>query len=142
MAKKSNAQQHTDFQKQVTNMLKTKGAWILNVHGHMMQKVGIPDFQCIHRRWSGFIEIKTGKGQCSLIQKKVIRELKDRYYPALVLRPTELTIRSSHYAQIIIENERGIEMRLCNFDDLLDTLVRTCRCRCGNCQNFELCLHD
>lgn len=109
---------HTQFQKKVTKLLKSKGCWILNVHGHKMQKSGVPDFLVISRKFNGFIEIKIGKDTCSPIQKAVIKKLKERDFLVYVLRYDE-----DHDA-IQIEDEDGIILSLVGWEPLWEWLKK------------------
>lgn len=103
---------HSQFQRKVTKLLKSKGCWTHNVHGHRMQKRGVPDFLVISRKWNGFIEIKIDKDKCSPIQKHVIKELKERHFPVYVLRYDK--IRDA----IQIEDEDGCILNLVAWEAL------------------------
>ena len=49
------------FQSKVIEQLESQTAFVMNFHGHMMQKSGWPDLEVLHRRWSGFLELKCEK---------------------------------------------------------------------------------
>lgn len=116
------------FQKKVVEALIAKTAWILNVHGHRMQKSGVPDLQVVHRRWCGYLELKVGKNKCSPIQKQVIKKIKDRGFPVFVLRYIENPLvdstlyKGQFYNFINIENEDGNTLNYCWYSDILNKL--------------------
>ena len=74
------------FQKDLIDQLYSQGAWVFNIHGHSMQKPGVPDLLVVHRRWSGFIELKVEVNETSDKQKDVAKDLIKRYFPTFVIR--------------------------------------------------------
>jgi len=80
------------FQKQVKKTLENQGAFIINIHGHMMQKVGLPDLEIIHRQWTGFLELKIEKNKCSAIQRIIAAKIALRGMPIYVLRCEEINL--------------------------------------------------
>lgn len=85
MAKK----QETIFSNRLCKVLESQCAFIINVHGHMMQKAGISDLQVIHRRWKGFLELKMNKNKPSDLQVKFAKKVITRGVPCYVFRCVE-----------------------------------------------------
>lgn len=57
-----------------------------NVHGHKMQAAGWPDLQIYHPVFTGHIELKIRRNQCSELQQERIKMLKLLGTAAFVLR--------------------------------------------------------
>jgi len=119
------------FQKKVTKQLEKQAAFIINLHGHLMQKSGLPDLQILHTRWDGFLELKVGKNKASVLQRVIAAKIELRGTPVYVLRCVEvdaanLGINGAYgiYYDYTIENFEGKIIE--TFDDLnslLDILV-------------------
>ncbi len=82
------------FQTKVVKQLKNQAAFIVNVHGHRMQKSGLPDLLIVHKDWKGWLELKTGKStikknQASAIQRIQAAKIELRNMPVYVLRCVE-----------------------------------------------------
>ena len=75
-----------EFQSRVVRSLFYQGAWTFNVHGHGMQRPGVPDLLVVHRSWKGWLELKVGKNKPSAIQCKVMQDNLARGFPCYVLR--------------------------------------------------------
>ena len=95
----------THFKKKINDLLKETGAFIINLHGHGMQKVGLPDTLILHPKYSFFIEFKIKNNKCSEIQKIQIQAIKKQKFPVVVLRLNDNNI-------VDIENEDG---NSCNY---------------------------
>lgn len=83
------------FQKKVIGILTKQAAFIINMHGHLMQRPGIPDLFVVHRDWTGFLELKVGPGRFkknrpSDIQKSVAKKINARRVPCYVLRCVDI----------------------------------------------------
>lgn len=81
----------TEFQRLLIRGLESVGAIVFNIHGHRYQKSGIPDFYCAvgsgaGGEWSGWIEVKVGKGAVSGLQVIRMKDLLRRGVPAFVVR--------------------------------------------------------
>ena len=74
------------FQKELIDKLYSQGAWLFNIHGHAMQKAGVADLLVVHRRWTGFLELKTEDNTASKKQIDVDKDLQKRYFPSFVVR--------------------------------------------------------
>lgn len=70
----------------INGKLKSLGAMVFNVHGHVMQSAGWPDTQVYHARWVGHIEYKVNDRPCTALQRKVIGDLLLRGVHVLVVR--------------------------------------------------------
>jgi hypothetical protein len=70
----------------VKKELENCGAWVFNVHGHAMQRAGVPDLYVAHRKFHGWLELKVDNNSCSTLQKIVLRDLNARGVAAYVLR--------------------------------------------------------
>ncbi len=126
MAKKP----ETKFSDRLCKVLESQCAFIINQHGHLFQKSGVPDLQVIHRRWHGFLELKMNKNKPSPIQKSVAAAIELRGVPVYVFRCVEHRVEGM-YTSIIdpplvytIEDFKGnIIADVGNLDGLLDILV-------------------
>ncbi|KKN75689.1 hypothetical protein LCGC14_0377920 [marine sediment metagenome] len=113
------------FQTKLKKILESQCAFIINQHGHMMQRSGIPDLQIIHRRWHGFLELKVGKNKPSDIQKSVAAAIELRGVPVYVLRCVERPIDSGLCGyNLTLEDFEGKVIRRCfRLDSLLNILA-------------------
>jgi len=124
------------FQSKVIEQLESQAAFVINIHGHMMQKAGLPDLQVIHRRWDGFLELKVGpqrlkKNQPSDIQYDIAAKIKARGMPVYVLRCVEVEgfcgggSKYGIWCQYMLENFEGkVIKRIDDLRSLLDVLVK------------------
>ena len=123
MAKKP----ETKFSDQLCKVLKSKCAWILNVHGHMLQKSGVPDLQVIHRRWHGFLELKMNKNGASPKQKSVAAAIELRNVPVFVFRCVAFdNCAGGHwdeYEYVLEDFEKHVVTKVRGLDSLLDILA-------------------
>ncbi len=76
----------SEFQGKLVRMLEKRGAMVLNVHGHMMQKAGYPDLHVAHWKFTGWIELKRDSGKVKTIQRVIVNDLRARGVIAFVLR--------------------------------------------------------
>jgi len=115
------------FQSKVIKQLEKQTAFVMNFHGHRMQKSGWPDLQVIHRRWKGFLELKCEKYEASILQRSVAAKIELRRTPVYVLRCVELDgggVYSWCGYKYTLENFQGEVIK--TFDELrslLDILV-------------------
>ena len=123
MAKKP----ETIFANQLCKVLKSRCAWILNFHGHLMQRSGVPDLQVIHRRWHGFLELKMNKNGASPKQKSVAAAIELRNVPVFVFRCVAFdNCAGGHwdeYEYVLEDFEKHVVARVNRLDELLDILV-------------------
>lgn len=120
----------TTFSKKVVKALEDKCAFIINVHGHLMQRRGIPDLEVIHRKWHGFLELKVDKNTASDVQKKVAKKIALRDVPVWILRCTDIDISKLNLAKwnkmykITLEDFNGkLIAKVNRLDMLIDVLV-------------------
>lgn len=73
------------FWEEVKAALEGAGCMPIKIHGHGMQKAGLPDVQVYSPRWTGHIELKV-EDDTSTLQKLTMVDLLVRGTPALVLR--------------------------------------------------------
>jgi len=78
------------FQTQVKKQLENQGAFVINLHGHMMQRSGLPDLFILHMKWDGFLELKVEENKASILQRTVAAKIELRGTPIYVLRCVEL----------------------------------------------------
>jgi hypothetical protein len=76
----------SQFQRQVIKALEDFCAVVYNIHGHAMQKRGIPDLYVAHRLWTGWIELKVGGNSISAIQAHQLEKLWSAGAQAFVVR--------------------------------------------------------
>lgn len=62
------------FQTRLINHLKGK-AYVFNIHGHAEQRAGVPDLHITSPIWTGYVELKTRKNECSPKQQLEIRRI-------------------------------------------------------------------
>ncbi len=117
----------TIFSDQLCKVLESQCAWILNVHGHSMQRSGVPDLQVIHRRWHGFLELKMNKNKPSAKQESVAAAIELRNVPVFVFRcvaPDNCSKRLWDEYEYTLEDFEGrIVARINGLDKLLDILA-------------------
>lgn len=77
------------FQTKLKKVLESQCAFVINFHGHLLQRAGLPDLEVIHRRWHGFLELKCGKNKASALQRSVAAAIELRGVPCYVLRCVE-----------------------------------------------------
>jgi len=113
------------FQKQVKKVLEKQGAFIINIHGHGMQKPGLPDLLVIHPKWTGFLELKTEKNKCSEIQQAIACKIKVRGMPIYVLRNVEFgtEIYGCIYQYYLENFDGGAIAEILNLNLLLQVLI-------------------
>lgn len=117
------------FQKKVIEALEAKCAFIINLHGHLMQKSGLPDLEVVHRSWHGFLELKVGDNEASDIQRAVAAKILKRDVPCYVLRCVCLSHFNCYgleykYIPCVIENFNGtVIAEIGKLDKLLTKLV-------------------
>jgi len=75
-----------DFAKKIKCGLESVGCFCFNVHGHRMQKSGVPDCYVAHNKWTGWIEFKVGDARPTDLQIMRIKDLLVRNVPAFVVR--------------------------------------------------------
>jgi len=118
------------FQQLVKKQLESQGAFIINYHGHLMQRSGLPDLQILHRKFNGFLELKVGKNKCSVLQRIVAAKIILRRTPCYVLRCVEHDING--YGKLFknkrivyqLENFEGKVIKsFCELKDLLSHLI-------------------
>lgn len=73
------------LQEIVKKKLEAAGCLVFNIHGHAMQRAGIPDLYIVHRQFRGWVELKT-ETDLSKIQEKTIHDLIRRGDTAFVVR--------------------------------------------------------
>ena len=129
------------FQKRVKKQLENQGAFVINLHGHMMQRAGLPDLFVLHRKWDGFLELKVEQNKTSVIQRIVAAKIELRGMPIYVLRCVErdswdfvppINLKANKINTIkvpayIYTLENFESKSISQFDDLrglLDTLVK------------------
>lgn len=74
------------FQGRMKKALEQFNATVLNIHGHSMQRPGIPDLYVAHVHGSCWIELKVGDNWLSQRQRVVCKELASRRDIVLVVR--------------------------------------------------------
>ncbi|OGF52812.1 MAG: hypothetical protein A2Z21_09445 [Candidatus Fraserbacteria bacterium RBG_16_55_9] len=45
--------------RQIIALLQTLGAYVLKIHGHGMQRRGVPDLACVYKGFAVWIEVKS-----------------------------------------------------------------------------------
>lgn len=74
------------FQGQLIRQLEDVKAFVFNVHGHGMQKSGIPDLYVASELWTGWFELKVGNNGVSAIQEIQIIKMRKVGVDSCVLR--------------------------------------------------------
>jgi hypothetical protein len=82
----------SDFSKKVVTALESVGALMLNIHGHRMQKGGIPDLWCCHPKWTGWTELKCEDRKPTKLQVNMMKDMLRRGTPAFVVRYREKVV--------------------------------------------------
>ncbi len=77
------------FQTKLKKVLESQCAFVINFHGHSLQRSGLPDLEVIHKRWVGFLELKMNKNGASPLQKSVAAAIELRGTPVYVFRCVE-----------------------------------------------------
>jgi hypothetical protein len=75
-----------DLKTWFADLLRRQTAIVFPVVAGMMQQPGWPDCYFAHRRLSGWYETKYGRNPCSELQKRRIKDLRDRDVFAVVVR--------------------------------------------------------
>ena len=75
-----------DFARKIKNGLESVGCFCFNVHGHRMQRGGVPDIYVAHNRWTGWIEFNVGNYKPTDLQIMRMKDLLIRNVPAFVVR--------------------------------------------------------
>lgn len=88
------------FQTKLKKVLESQCAFVINFHGHALQRNGLPDLEVIHRRWHGFLELKCGKNKASDLQKSIAAAIELRGVPVYVLRCVEHKIEGIYTSVI------------------------------------------
>lgn len=118
------------FQKSVKKYFENKGAFVINHHGHAMQRSGLPDLQIIHLRWKGWLELKVEKNKASTLQRVVAAKIGLRGMPVYVLRCVET--EGCYYHESLAQKlmiytledfEGGIITEINDLNCLLNTLI-------------------
>ena len=116
------------FQKQVKKQLENQGAFVINLHGHMMQRAGLPDLFVLHRKWDGFLELKVEQNKTSAVQRIVAAKIELRGMPIYVLRCREMNLTDIGLNDEIIGYKYTLEnfegKNISQFDDLSELLSR------------------
>lgn len=113
------------FQTKVKKMLESKAAFVINLHGHLMQRAGLPDLEVVHKDWKGYLELKVGKNDTSTIQRVTAAKLILRGCQAYVFRCCKIDTEVYGYYYIYtLETFDGIEIaKFHNLNELLPTLL-------------------
>lgn len=113
------------FQKKVKKQLESQAAYVVNVHGHVMQISGLPDLLIIHRDWKGWLELKVEKGKASAIQRIQAAKIELRGMPIYVLRCVEVDNDIFHGYDYYIENfQGGVIEEIADLSSLLGVLIK------------------
>ncbi len=67
--------------KKIQKRLKAEGFWVVKIHGGMYQRPGIPDLLAIKDGKSYWIEVKQPGKKATVIQEKVMAELREAGCP-------------------------------------------------------------
>ena len=115
------------FCKRLKDILENQCAWVFNVHGHGMQKAGVPDLHIIHRKWAGYLELKAEKNKPTGLQKKIGNQIRARNYPCFVFRSVD--VRLDHQGNAISWNyfiedfDGNVIATVANLTKTIDMLV-------------------
>lgn len=115
------------FQKLVKKELEKKAAFIINLHGHLMQRSGLPDLEVIHSKWHGFLELKVEDNKASDIQRSVAARIAKRGVPIYVLRCVEIgmgDIYGGYFKYILEDFDGNFIEQFFNLNELLNILIR------------------
>ena len=99
-----------DFAKLINGALESVGAFTFNVHGHRMQKSGMPDTYCAHPQWTGWTELKVGQNKPSPVQINVMKDMLRRGVPAFVVRYRERVV----YCELWINKKESETLAYCH----------------------------
>lgn len=72
----------TKIQGVLKDLIVKGGGWVLNLHGHAMQKSGVPDLFIVSSMWTGFLELKRADNVPSRLQAVQLRRICERGFPA------------------------------------------------------------
>lgn len=122
MAKKA----ETKFSERLCKVLESQCAFIINMHGHLFQRSGIPDLQILHRRWDGFLELKVGENKPSDLQEKVAKKIQDRGTSCYVFREVITNDLLGKISYQLEDFQGKIITKVNSLDKLLDVLVGLC----------------
>ncbi len=115
------------FQTKLKKVLESQCAFVINFHGHSLQRNGLPDLEVIHKRWVGFLELKCGKNKPSDLQKSVSAAIELRGVPVFIFRCVEelggAAERGSFYIHTLEDFEGTVVARVKYLDELLDILA-------------------
>lgn len=116
------------FQKYVIEQLESQAAFVMNFHGHGMQRAGWPDLEVLHTRWDGFLELKCEKYKASALQRVTAAKIELRGTPCYVLRCVETHMDAnftySEDTEYTLENFQGDVIKtFYDLRKLLDILV-------------------
>jgi hypothetical protein len=89
-------------------------AFIFNIHGHEMQRAGLPDLHITSAIWTGYIELKRDKRKPTKLQEMIMRRI-------IACRGKAFVVRN-HGDGLQIEMWNGIILGHCKYVDLLKTL--------------------
>lgn len=84
-----------EFTRRMRSALETRGAFVAKIHGHAMQRAGLPDFYVSHPRWRGWLELKVGDGKLSTLQLATMMALVKSGDRALCLTTRGLAVSAS-----------------------------------------------
>lgn len=103
------------FQKKVKEQLEKQAAFVINMHGHLMQRAGLPDLQVLHTRWDGFLELKCEDYEASALQQIIAARIELRGTLCYVLRCREVNMSLIGEINSLIKDEYPYEYTLENF---------------------------
>ena len=75
-----------DFTRWIGEILKKVNAKVYPIVGHERQPPGLPDRYIVHRRWSGWLEMKRGQGGVRTDQRVVMKDFLTRGVTAFIVR--------------------------------------------------------
>jgi hypothetical protein len=96
----NHSETHTALLKACEDYLRLHGAWTFRVHGHLGQRVGVPDLLACLPTIGGFwhvgrvghliaVEVKTGRGRLTAIQERERDALQQVYAVWVLVRRLE-----------------------------------------------------
>ena len=88
----------------------------MKIHGHAAQQPGLPDLKVEHPRWSGWIELKYGRGKLSMLQEIVIKDIRRAGGKVAVIRWDDgIKIDSCDEVESLIQvlAQGGTELKIC-----------------------------
>ena len=114
------------FCKRLKDVLENQCAWVFNIHGHGMQKSGVPDLHIVHRRWAGYLELKAEKNKPSQLQRRQGHLLRERHYPCWVFRCVDTVLDGYGppcWRYTLEDFEGNAVATVPNLEGLIDVLV-------------------